>query len=154
MEMKAKPRVKFTPEEDKCLFHLVKSLGSLDWELISQNMKGRTPRQCRDRWNNYLRPTLNNKPYSEEEDKKLMDLFQKFGPKWAKIAVHFHSRSSNSLRNHYNVLEKKLQAQKIEEKIPAPIEKPPEFDVSMSIFDGVIDTSILDPQFFEFNTTL
>ncbi len=47
---------KFTPEEDARLQELVAQFGSDNWTVIAQNMDGRTPRQCRERWTYYLTP--------------------------------------------------------------------------------------------------
>ncbi|EAY17668.1 Myb-like DNA-binding domain containing protein [Trichomonas vaginalis G3] len=101
-------RVKFSPEEDVKLRKLIKLLGIRDWEIIALEMKSRTARQCRDRWCNYLDPTLNNTPFTADEDALLLDLYVEYGAKWCKIAQHFNGRSTNNLRNHYKVLARRI----------------------------------------------
>ena len=77
---------KFTPEEDKKLQSLIQKYGAGDWLNISQMMGTRNPRQCRERWNNYLNPQLRVDPWTIEEDKLLVMKYQELGPHWAKIA--------------------------------------------------------------------
>lgn len=47
-------RKKFTKEEDVHLKDLVNKYGSNNWTKISNEMKGRSQRQCRERWVFYL----------------------------------------------------------------------------------------------------
>ena len=62
-------KCKFTPEEDQRLMSLVMKYGTRDWLYISQKMMSRNPRQCRERWNNYLNPNLTAEPWTIEEDR-------------------------------------------------------------------------------------
>lgn len=101
---KAPKKIKFTPEEDKRLVSLIKQYGSNDWIHISELMKTRNPRQCRERWNNYLNPNLRDDPWTIEEDKLLVDKYREFGTHWAKIAKFFVHRSDNSIRNRWQLL--------------------------------------------------
>ena len=78
-------RKKFSSEEDKRLKELVELHGAKNWDKIAELMPGRTGRQCRDRYRNYLIPG-----------------FKEFGPQWAKMTPFFHGRSANSLKNRWN----------------------------------------------------
>merc|ERR1711964_492971 len=49
--------------------------------------RGRTSKQCRERWNNHLRPNLRKCSWSEEEDLKLIDLYEKHGNKFTIIGI-------------------------------------------------------------------
>ena len=61
------------------------TLTSLDWREISQQMKSkRNPRQCSERYLHYLSPSVNNGPWSIEEDKFLINKYEEFGPQWKK----------------------------------------------------------------------
>lgn len=51
-------------------------------------MGGRTYKQCRERFTNYLRDGLNCGPWSKEEDALLLEMHYKIGNKWAEIARH------------------------------------------------------------------
>ncbi|EAX93197.1 Myb-like DNA-binding domain containing protein [Trichomonas vaginalis G3] len=109
-------RSKFTEEEDRRLSKIISQLGTRDWEAISITMKTRSSRQCRDRWVNYICPSLTNEPYSPEEDSRLLDMYSKFGPRWSKISTHFRGRSPNGLRAHFKELMQQKEKTSLEEK--------------------------------------
>lgn len=51
-------------------------------------MGGRTYKQCRERYTNYLKEGLNVGPWSKEEDRLLLTMHARIGNKWAEIARH------------------------------------------------------------------
>lgn len=102
-------KVKFTPEEDKKLIDLVKSSKVQNWSEIALKLGGRNARQCRERWNNYLNPDLRTDPWTEEEDKLLMDKYRIHGTHWNKISKSFKNRSDNSIRNRWQLLVRHLE---------------------------------------------
>ncbi|OHT04895.1 Myb-like DNA-binding domain containing protein [Tritrichomonas foetus] len=105
MESKSLPsRTKFTIEEDQKLQSLVNEYGTNEWKKISSMMVGRSPRQCRERYKNFLHPSLENGPWTQEEDHLLISLVMKIGSKWAYIRHFFPKRSSNNIKNHWTVL--------------------------------------------------
>ena len=61
-------RHKFSPEEDENLRKLIEINGPKKWDHIALSMPGRTGRQCRDRYHNYLDPVLTNGPWTSDED--------------------------------------------------------------------------------------
>ena len=95
-------RKKFRKEEDEKLRELVEQKGSKKWDLIAKEMPGRTGRQCRDRFKNYLVPGFFNGQWSEEEDRLLFKKYIEFGSQWSKITQFFPNRSANSLKNRWN----------------------------------------------------
>ena len=98
-------KIKFTPEEDALLLSLVKEHGSKDWIKISQLMNGkRNPRQCRERYKNYINPDLRKDNWTKEEDELLIQKYAEFGGKWNKIAKYFVNRSDNHLRNRWMMI--------------------------------------------------
>ena len=64
----AMKRRKFTKEEDDTLVQLVDQYGTKSWDHIAEHMAGRTGRQCRDRYRNYLVPGYFNGQWTQEED--------------------------------------------------------------------------------------
>ena len=54
-------------QEDDAIKSLVAEFGSKEWTLISKmlvtryNIRGRTPKQCRERWHNHLDPQIDKK---------------------------------------------------------------------------------------------
>ncbi|KAK8834284.1 hypothetical protein M9Y10_026271 [Tritrichomonas musculus] len=95
-------RKKFTPEEDEKLKNLVENTEFKKWDAIAKEMPGRTGRQCRDRYKNYLVPGFFNGQWSKEEDNLLRLKYAEFGPHWSKITAFFKNRSANALKNRWN----------------------------------------------------
>ena len=93
-------RIKFTPAEDQLLSSLVPQFGLKSWAVIARLLPGRTPRQCRDRWNHYLSPKINISSWTPEEDQLLIQKVHELGNKWSKIAQFFPGRNGISIRNH------------------------------------------------------
>jgi hypothetical protein len=93
-------RLKFTTKEDMELVSLVQQFGPDDWGTVSSQLPGRSPRQCRDRWNHYLAPHANNSSWSQEEEDLLLAKLRELGPQWSRIALFFPGRTGISLRNH------------------------------------------------------
>ena len=101
-------REQFTVEEDLQLVNLVLLYGEDRWELIESMMPMRNIRQCKERWYNYLSPSINNEPFSLDEDKQLMNLHQKYGTQWRKISTYFKGRTSIALRNRVSLLKRRI----------------------------------------------
>ena len=68
-------RIPFSKEEDETIVRLTKTYGK-QWRLISNFVKGRTPKQCRDRYTNYLIPGFFNGEWSKDEDDLLIKLYE------------------------------------------------------------------------------
>lgn len=101
------PKIKFTPNEDILLLNAVQSLGIGDWHVIASRVPGRNARQCRERWNNYVNPSLIRSPWTTEEDKFLLEKYQELGPHWHTIASYFTARSTNSIKNRFTILQRR-----------------------------------------------
>lgn len=93
---------KFTEEEDEMLKRIVFTFGAKNWRLIASLMPGRTPRQCRDRYSNYLAPGFIHSEWSKEEDKLLAEKYAEIGPKWTQLRQYFPFRTANDIKNRYN----------------------------------------------------
>ena len=91
----------FTPNEDKKLKELKSSSQRFTWIEIAQQIGGVTPRQCRDRWSNYLDPSITNSPWTPQEDFQLIQQYQRYGPKWSQISKTFSCRSENNVKNRF-----------------------------------------------------
>ena len=103
-KMRWKNRSKFTKDEDEMLRNVIDRFGEEDWNIIAKNMPGRNVRQCRERWCNYLSPSLNKTKWKVSEDNLLMKKVSEIGKKWVQISKFFHNRTDQMLKNRYNVL--------------------------------------------------
>lgn len=92
----------WVPEEDQLLLQLVREQGPNNWVRISQHMHYRSPKQCRERFHQNLKPTLNREPISVEEGLLIERLVNDMGKRWAEIARHLGNRSDNAVKNWWN----------------------------------------------------
>ena len=89
------------PLFDHLLIMAVHKYKHESWNIIAQHVPGKTPKQCRDRWANYLNPSLELGPWSQSEDQLLVSLVNKYGTHWTKMKNEFPHRSTNSLKNRW-----------------------------------------------------
>ena len=104
---KKHPRVHFTVNEDMMLRRFVEMFGTNKWEDAPKYVPTKNMRQCRDRWNKYLNPSIDTKQWSEEEDKLLIRSYNEYGPKWVSISHLFNGRTDIQLKNRFKILKRK-----------------------------------------------
>ncbi|MDR1434977.1 MAG: hypothetical protein LBI77_01055 [Puniceicoccales bacterium] len=96
-------------EEDNLLRNVVEQNGPQNWNQIAAQVPGRTAKQCRERWIEYLDPTVKHGDWTEGEDQLLIEQRQLLGNKWAKIARNFPNRRGNEIKNRWYIhLSKKI----------------------------------------------
>ena len=163
-------RNKFTKKEDEKLLKLINNelkgsskksngrkvdgMGSgriapshlINWRAISIAMKTRTPRQCRERYQNYLSPEITNAEWTQEEDKMIKDMFAKYGNKWNKIAKFFNGRTGNAIRNRYQVILRKEAKMLRKGNVPQEEKKGTENSQEPDPFDLIGTTQPQVPQ--------
>ena len=89
----------WTPEEDKQLLQLVQEHGAKDWRRIAENVPGKDSNQCWHRWHHHLNPDINHGPWSEDEDKILMDNHKELRSKWSDYMTLLPGRTSEAIKH-------------------------------------------------------
>ncbi|XP_044736788.1 transcriptional activator Myb [Chrysoperla carnea] len=97
---------RWSKEEDTQLKQLVEEYNER-WDVISQHFYDRSDVQCQQRWTKVVNPELVKGPWTKEEDDKVIELVQRYGPKkWTLIARHLKGRIGKQCRerwhNHLN----------------------------------------------------
>ena len=117
---------RWTKEEDAVLKQLVSNaeqLGTgLRWDSIAGHFPDRSDVQCQQRWAKVVNPELVKGPWTKEEDEKVVELVERYGPKkWTLIARHLKGRIGKQCRerwhNHLNPGIKKTAWTEAEDRI-------------------------------------
>uniref|UniRef100_A0A670YSY7 Small nuclear RNA activating complex polypeptide 4 n=1 Tax=Pseudonaja textilis TaxID=8673 RepID=A0A670YSY7_PSETE len=95
----------WTPKEDALLLKAVAKYGERDWYKIRAEVPGRNDLQCRDRYLHSLHYDIKKGKWSQEEEKKLIELTEKYGRgHWAKIASELPHRSGSQCLSKWKIL--------------------------------------------------
>ncbi|XP_057321397.1 myb-related protein B isoform X1 [Microplitis mediator] len=117
---------RWTKEEDALLKQLVsnaeKHRTGLRWDSVAAHFPDRSDVQCQQRWAKVVNPELVKGPWTKEEDEKVVELVERYGPKkWTLIARHLKGRIGKQCRerwhNHLNPGIKKTAWTDAEDKI-------------------------------------
>lgn len=141
-------RSKFSKAEDAKLLHLVNESGkNPNWRSISYAMETRTPRQCRERYQNYLRPSIEKSVWTPQEDEILLKQYEIYGNKWNCIAKNMKGRTGNTIRNRFLSLYRKQhkndKAEPVKQENEIPIHP---IDITVPQHASDIPTFLVDVQ--------
>ncbi|PFH58175.1 hypothetical protein XA68_14079 [Ophiocordyceps unilateralis] len=88
--------------EDKRLLELINHQTGVNWVRISGFLSSRSAKQCRERYHQNLKPSLNHGPITPEEGVVIDQLVETIGRRWAEIARRLKGRSDNAVKNWWN----------------------------------------------------
>lgn len=104
-----KQQSKWSKIEDEALEAAVNQHGEKSWKLVamSHGLTGKTDAQCLDRWSKVINPKLVKGSWTDEDDRKVIELVAKHGAKkWTFIAQQLNGRIGKQCRerwhNHLN----------------------------------------------------
>eukprot|EP01035_Chromulina_nebulosa_P026414 gene26414-34575_t len=106
-------RMPWTKEEDEKLLLFLRKGSHAKWSTISSMINiNRTGKQCRERFKSHLAPKLKKGDWTPEEDKIIIDMKNKLGNHWARIALLLPGRSDNDVKNRCRSIEKNLMKER------------------------------------------
>ena len=97
------------PSEDELVRALVAQHGPRKWTLIASRLKNKTQKQVYARWRDYLQPGLTTKPWTKEEQERLVELQAHVGNQWAVLARLMPGRSPNAIKNRFHATKRKIE---------------------------------------------
>jgi hypothetical protein len=106
----------FTTDEDKQLCTLVGQFPK-QWDRIAEHLPGRKARQCRERWYNYLDPSINNALWTPAEDAVLLSRYKELGPQWASLERVLPGRPAAQIKNRWHMLQGRLHGKKPRQRL-------------------------------------
>ena len=98
----------WTHEDDVKIRNHVEKFGLVHWAELSANMgRGRCGKSVRYRWLKVLDPSINHGPWTEDEDKRLIELFAKSNGSWVIMSHSLPGRTDVQIRARWNCISRK-----------------------------------------------
>ncbi|KAF8306040.1 hypothetical protein DL93DRAFT_2065785, partial [Clavulina sp. PMI_390] len=89
----------WTKEEDELLVKLHAEY-PCKWSMIAKQISGRTDDACAKRYREALDPSIKQGEWTEEEDRRLLEEYKRWGGRWASVAAQL-GRSGLGCRNRW-----------------------------------------------------
>lgn len=113
---------KWSHAEDKILTDFVlekPKKRKINWKRLSELLPGRLPKQIRERWLYQLDPSIDKRKFSNEEDIKIVTLYEQIGSRWTQLSAHLTNRNDNQVKNRFHQnLKKRIRAGEFAEIAP------------------------------------
>lgn len=130
----------WTPEEDILLIKAVQKHGINNWYKVAEDVPRRSFKQCRERYQIKLDPTLKREPFTPDEDAIILEAQRRLGNKWKVIASYLDGRSYNAVKNRFSQLKRnELSSLCPVPEIFHPERELPSFDVDTHHFYSLFD---------------
>jgi len=132
-------RQPWSKREDKLLEKVVKNQGCTkpDWRFVASQLyetlaTNRTGKQCRERWQNHLRPDIKKGKWTSEEEDQIQSMIEIFGPKWSCMSRVMKGRTDNDIKNKWNSMQRSQVTHKAKYGFAAATFKPPAHHLQMA----------------------
>ena len=86
------------------------------WVIVAGRLKGRSGKQCRERFKNQLDPTIRKDPWTPDEDRRICLAQRRFGNRWTEIAKLLPGRYVVCLTTHIHTRHTKTHKRAGEEE--------------------------------------
>ncbi|KAF9647371.1 hypothetical protein BDM02DRAFT_3117180 [Thelephora ganbajun] len=96
---------RWTIQEDELLLKAIRKHGHC-WHKVAKYLPGRTDDQAAKRFREKLDPGIAKTPWTEEEDRVLLDMWKKVGCRWNLISRELNGRPAVHCRNRYASLKR------------------------------------------------
>lgn len=114
-QAKTTDKLLWTADEDRMLTDLILFKGSKKWTEIANKLnqdfhKGnvvRLGKNCRQRWFNFLDPSLKSAEWTPEEEDLILRKHCQLGNKWSTITRMLPGRTENQVKNRWRSLQRK-----------------------------------------------
>jgi len=139
-EEKSKQRGVWNDEESRLLGRLVQQKGQKSWNEIAELLNdqcgtGKTGKQCRERYRNYVDPALEKSEWKPNEKLLFIILYQVYGNQWMVISKLLSSRSDVTIKNYfYRIVRKATKHIKLNEVPLSCIRTAQKFYMIYSLF--------------------
>ncbi|KAG6479709.1 hypothetical protein ZIOFF_063179 [Zingiber officinale] len=132
----------WTEHEDLQLVWFVRLFGERRWDFLAEvSGLNRTGKSCRLRWVNYLHPGLKRGRMTPQEERLVLELHDKWGNRWSRIARKLPGRTDNEIKNYWRTLMRKKAQGRSGSVVSSPPSSPSSASSNVS---SSIDGSQLD----------
>ncbi|XP_027338613.1 transcription factor MYB114-like [Abrus precatorius] len=121
METCGEKKRAWSSEEDDILMKYVEVHGEGNWsDLPRRAGLNRCGKCCKVRWLNYLKPAIDRRNISSDEEELIIKLHKLLGNRWSIIAGRLPGRTETEIENFWNIyLSKKVEEMQENNKFPS-----------------------------------